>query len=64
MQVFFTFYLAKYKGHVLAASLQYSELPGADESDSKEPESSFASNLGVSWMSAIAKETERDSLIV
>jgi hypothetical protein len=61
--VFFTSYLAKYKGHVLAASLQYSELPGADESDSKS-ESTFASNLGISWMSNIAKETERDSLIV
>lgn len=61
--MFFTFYLAKYKGHVLAANLQYSELPGSDESDNKEPESSFASNLGISWMSNVAKETEGTSLI-
>ena len=26
-------YLAKYKAYVLAASMQYDELPGADESD-------------------------------
>jgi hypothetical protein len=33
LQLTFTIYLMKYKTHVLAASQQYSELPGADESD-------------------------------
>jgi hypothetical protein len=41
LQGFFTFYLAKYKIHVLAASIQYSELPGVDESDNMIPQSIF-----------------------
>lgn len=54
-----------YKGHVLAASLQYSELPGADESDNKDIGNPFTSNNGTqSWKSSNLKESERDSLII
>lgn len=54
-----------YKGHVLAASLQYSELPGADESDNKDIGNPFTSNSGTqSWKSSNLKESERDSLII
>ena len=54
-----------YKGHVLAASLQYSELPGADESDNKDIGNPFTSKPTTqSWKSSNLKESERDSLII
>ena len=62
IQVFFIFYLGKYKGHVLAASMQYSELPGADESDNINLDSSYGSQSTKLWTSTTV--SERDSLVV
>ena len=62
IQVFFTFYLGKYKDHVLAASMQYSELPGADESDNSKLDSSYGSQSTKLWTSTTV--SERDSLVV
>lgn len=54
-----------YKGHVLAASLQYSELPGADESDNKDIGNPFTNKPGnQSWKTSNFKDSERDSLII
>lgn len=47
----------------MAASLQYSELPGADESDNKMSDTGYNTKETKLW-SPNTKETERDSLIV
>mmetsp|Transcript_27797 Transcript_27797/g.26616 ORF Transcript_27797/g.26616 Transcript_27797/m.26616 type:complete len:211 (+) Transcript_27797:226-858(+) len=60
LQGFFTSYLARYKIHVLAASIQYSELPGVDESDNPDTESVFGKK---SSQKAGMKGGEGNSLI-
>ena len=54
--------MGKYEGHVLAASLQYSELPGADESDNSNFDSSYRNTSMKLWTSTTVRE--KDLLIV
>ena len=68
MQATLTVYLMKYKTYVLASSLQYSELPGAAESDIQEYDNTVGyhsnSEPSLSWSSTIISENGKETLLI